>query len=197
MKKAFVFGIVVLGTFILAASIYALGITDSFRKTNVEYYGVEGETFFYDIEENGLSCRLDYSESIKNGDTATLYCEDKTGLVNMERSFYIEGLLSYDTTSDIFYKLVTSKFWPNTAYVKSDDKGIHLLVISEDGESYSSYAYDNLFYSNDVIYQVDNISDRESYDTILSVSYYATNILAEYLDEYIELYQAQGYEIMS
>ena len=83
----------------------------------------------------------------------------------------VDGLSYDDVSTSIFARLIASKVMTNIAKAKVDESGIYLLVIIAEKDSYSVYAYDDLFYFDEVLYQVADINDESTYDTVISSSY--------------------------
>ena len=83
----------------------------------------------------------------------------------------VDGLSYDDISTSIFARLIALKVMTNIAKAKVDESGIHLLAIIAEKDSYSVYAYYDLFYFDEVLYQVANINDESTYDTVISSSY--------------------------
>ena len=83
----------------------------------------------------------------------------------------VDGLSYDDVSTSIFARLAALKVVTNIAKAKVDESGIHLLVIIAEKDSYSIYAYDDLFYFDEVLYQVAVINDESTYDAVISSFY--------------------------
>lgn len=176
--------------------IYIFNVYDRFNETNLDYYGINNKHFSYHIDSN-LICTIEPNKGIANGDKVTLRCQDDTGLLSLNRDYLVDGLLYDDVTNNNFVTSISPITYPNIAYARVNDNGINLLVIKKDGDDYSSYTFENLYYFDDVLYQIENITFKDSYRTRVSPSTTLTGIQAEYLEEYIDLYINTGYQLIN
>ena len=194
MKKKFILIISIACVLLLIAGIYVYDTSRRFNQINFTYYGVDGGAFYYQIDAEGLNCELKPDINLKNGDIVSLSCHDNLiGFLHHDRDFPIDGLFSVCFDTADFQKLISPLTFNGQAYAKTDDKGIHLLILFEDNGTYSSVIYDNLYYQDDTLYQVDDISDQASYSTSIAPSSTLANIDQDDLDAYIKLYFDKGY----
>lgn len=193
MKKRLILPIIIC-ILLLVIGKYIYDVNIRFDEIDFEYLGIDGKTFYVELDTMGLECRVEPSANIKNGDTVSLICGDSlTGLLKFNRYYQIEGLLYDVFDSDDFLRLVSSKIATSSAYAKTDDNGIHLLVLSSDENNYYSTIYDNLYYSDDVLYQITNIYDQRTYSKTILPSTTLTNIQPTDLNAYIKLVLDEGY----
>ena len=195
MKRILIIPIIVLCGVLILAVLSFYDANNKFDQTNLSYYGINGKEFYPKINATGLDCKIEPNNNLKNGDVVSLDCCDNlTGLFRFSRDFTIEGLFSDEFDSSEFLRLISSKISNGTAYAKTDDRGIHLLVLSNDNSNYSSTIYDNLYFTDDMLYQVSDIGDRSSYSTTIVPTVILSDIRQEHLEDYLKIYLDDGYE---